>query len=127
MVDFELTDDEKEDDDEENDQKNNGKPAKDDEEAEDRNGVLVYKTEGGDNGNVAVEPTDEDETDLDENRKPLGDEASDANSSISSYSTPSRTPRSSQHLLNRSWDEKSMPDVNQHSANTEQPQPYSSP
>ena len=41
MVDFELTDDEKEDDDANSDPKRNGKPAKDDEDVEDRNGVLT--------------------------------------------------------------------------------------
>ena len=68
----------------------NGKP----EDAENRNGV-AEKTD------VLIEPTDEDETDLDK-KKPLGGEASDANLSVSSYSTPSRTPRSSQRLVNRS-------------------------
>ena len=44
---------------------------------------------------------DEDETDLDE-KQPLGGEASDANSCVSTYSTPSRTPRSSKRLSNKS-------------------------
>ena len=106
MVDFELTDDEN--DDEQTDPKSNGKPAKDDEDAEDKNGV-PDKTEGSENGNVVIEPTDEDDTDLDEIKKPLGAQASDANSSVSSYSTPSRTPRTSQHLIYKSGTKNPRP------------------
>ena len=98
LLDFEFTNEES--DDEQTDSKNNGKP----EDAENRNG----KPEDAENRNgvpektdVLIEPTDEDETNLDD-KKPLGGEASDADSSVSSYSTSSRTPRSSQRLVNRS-------------------------
>ena len=124
-LDFEFTDEES--DDEQAESKNevkpqdvengNGKPEEAEngngkpEEAENRNG----KPEHAENRNgvvekadVLIEPTDEDETDLDD-KKPLGGEASDANSSVSTYSTPSRTPRSSKRLLHRSGTKNPRP------------------
>ena len=103
-LDFEFTDEES--DDEEGATKSNGnseeaentKPKPDDT----ANGEGNH--EYAQNGNGVpdkTEPTDEDETDVDE-KQPLGGEASDANSCVSTYSTPSRTPRSSKRLSNKS-------------------------
>ena len=101
---FEFTDEES--DDEEAATKSNGNT----EEAENTKGKPDNAVNGeGDpeyaqNGNSVpdkTEPTDEDETDLDD-KQPLGGEASDANSCILTYSTPSRTPQSSERLSNKS-------------------------
>ena len=103
-LDFEFTDEES--DDEEAATKSNGNA----EEAENTKGKPDDAANGegnpeyAQNGNGVpdkTEPTDEDETDLDE-KQPLGGEASDANSCVSTYSTPSRTPRSSKRLSNKS-------------------------
>ena len=103
-LDFEFTDEES--DDEEAATKSNGNA----EEAENTKGKPDDAANGegnpeyAQNGNGVLdktEPTDEDETDLDE-KQPLGGEASDANSCVSTYSPPSRTPRSSKRLSNKS-------------------------
>ena len=102
-LDFDFTDEES--DNEEDVTKSNGnaeeaentKPKPDDAANGEGNPEYVQKGNGVPDKR---EPTDEDETDLDEKR-PLG-EASDANSCISTYSTPSRTPRSSKRLSNKS-------------------------
>ena len=103
-LDFEFTDDES--DDEEAATKSNGNA----EEAENTKGKPDDAANGegnpeyAQNGNGVpdkTEPTDEDETDLDD-KQPLGGEASDANLCVSTYSTPLRTPRSSKRLSNKS-------------------------
>ena len=103
-LDFEFT--EEESDDEEAATKSNGNA----EEAENTKGKPDHAANGegnpeyAQNGNGVpdkTEPTDEDEMDLDE-KQPLGGEASDANSCVSTYSTPLRTPRSSKCLSNKS-------------------------
>ena len=100
-LDFEFTDEES--DDEEAATKINGNA----EEVENTKGKPDDAANGEGNpeyGNGVpdkTEPTDEDETDLDE-KQPLGGEASDANSCVSTYSTPSRTPQSSKRLSNKS-------------------------
>ena len=103
-LDFEFTDDES--DDEEAATKSNGNA----EEAENTKGKPDDAANGEGNPEYAhngngvpdiTEPTDEDETDLDD-KQPLGGEASDANSCVLTYSTPSRTPRSSKRLSNKS-------------------------
>ena len=112
-LDFDFTDEES--DDKETGPKSNGKPEEnrkvepaDDEkrngqpeDAENENGVP-------DKTDVFIEPTDEDETDLDK-KKPLGGEASGANSSVSSYTTPSRTPHSSKRLSEKSTTKNPRP------------------
>ena len=103
-LDFDFTDEES--DDEEDATKSNGnaeeaentKPKPDDAANGEGNPEYVQKGNGVPDKR---EPTDEDETDLDE-KQPLGGEASDANSCVSTYSTPSRTPRSSKRLNNKS-------------------------
>ena len=112
-LDFDFTDEES--DDEETGPKSNGKPEEnrkvepaDDEK---RNGQPEdVENENGvpDKTDVFIEPTDEDETDLDK-KKPLGGEASGANSSVSSYTTPSRTPHSSKHLSEKSTTKNPLP------------------
>ena len=103
-LDFEFTDDES--DDEEAATKSNGNA----EEVENTKGKPDDAANGEGNPEYAhngngvpdiTEPTDEDEMDLDD-KQPLGGEASDANSCVSTYSTPSRTPRSSKCLSNKS-------------------------
>ena len=103
-LDFEFTDEES--DDEEAATKSNGNA----EEVETTKGKPDDAANGegnpeyAQNGNGVpdkTEPTDEDETDLDE-KQPLGGEASDANSCVLTYSTPLRTPRSSKRLSNKS-------------------------
>ena len=103
-LDFDFTDEES--DDEEDATKSNGnaeeaentKPKPDDAANGEGNPEYVKK---GNSVPDKREQTDEDETDLDE-KQPLGGEASDANSCVSTYSTPSRTPRSSKRISNKS-------------------------
>ena len=103
-LDFDFTDEES--DYEEDATKSNGnaeeaentKPKRDDAANGEGNPEYVQKGNGVPDKR---ERTDEDETDLDE-KQPLGGEASDANSCVSTYSTPSRTPRSSKRLNNKS-------------------------
>ena len=103
-LDFDFTDEES--DDEEDATESNGnaeeaentKPKPDDAANGEGNPEYVQKGNGVPDKR---ERTDEDETDLDE-KQPLGGEASDANSCVSTYSTPSRTPRSSKRLNNKS-------------------------
>ena len=103
-LDFDFTDEES--DDEEDATKSNGnaedaentKPKPDD--AANGEGNPEY-VQNGNGVPHKTEPMDEEETDLDE-KQPLGGEASDANSCVSTYSTPMRTPRSSKRLSNKS-------------------------
>ena len=115
-LDFEFTDDES--DEEEGGTERNGKP-KNEEKTNPKPADPVNgegNPEDAQNGNcvpdktdLSIVPTDEDETDLDD-KKPLGGEASDANSSANStYSTPSRTPRSSKRLSNKSTTKNPRP------------------
>ena len=106
-LDFEFTDNES--DDEEADTNSNGNA----EEAENTKGKPDDAANGegnpeyAQNGNGVpdkTEPTDEDETDLDD-KQPLGGEASDANSCVSTYSTP----RSSKRLSNKSATKNPLP------------------
>ena len=114
-LDFDFTDEES--DDEQADSGNEVKPQDAEngkgkpEDAENRNGKpddAKNRNREVEKADILIEPTDEDETDLDE-EKPLGGEASDANSSVSTYSTPSRTPWSPKRLLNRSGTNKPQP------------------